>query len=133
MARNPITARFLKIVADITRTMTAEEMCEKLSFSASLVSRMKRGSVTTVKPEYIVEVCHKYKYSVLWVMTGRGEMKADESTRSIQEEIKHIKEILGDIIVALLNEIIKVEVTYKPSKKTQPDVIKELLKNIHRQ
>jgi hypothetical protein len=130
--REQIATRFLKVIDDILGTITAKELCQKISFSEGTLSEMRAGKIVSIKAEYIVEVCLKYQYSVLWVMTGKGDMKADNQTRSIQEEISHIKQILGDIITPLLNEILKVEATYKPGKKKpfESSAVADLLKGL---
>lgn len=132
--QNQITGRFLKVIDQICTQMTAKDLCRGLSFSEPTLSSIKTGNIKSVKPEYIIEVCLKHHYSILWVMTGKGDMKADEATRNLQEEIKHIKEILGDIIVPLLNEVLTLKITYKPDKKNplSSDAIKDLLKDVRK-
>ena len=130
--RQQIAKRFLIVIDDILGTITAKELCKKIAISEGTLSAMRSSSIVSIKAEYITDVCLKYHYSVLWVMTGKGDMKADEKTRSLQEEISHIKEILGDIITPLLNEILKFEITYKPGKQKplQASAIADLIKNV---
>lgn len=125
--RKEIVSRFLKMIDQICadRQQTVKELCQSLILSESTISQL-RGTRSTgsISADVIAEICHKYHYSPEWVLLGKGPMKQDKEQRNLQEELAHIKHILGDIITPLLGEVLKLDI--KTTVK-QRSALQELL------
>ena len=123
-----IVQRFLQafdhVCAD--RMLTAKELCHSIGIHESNISVYKSKKDISLKMDMVVLFCLKYGVSLNWIAVGSGEMRGDEKTKSIIEELRHIKEIQEKIIVALLNDVLGIEVKYSVKQKS---AIKELIKN----
>jgi DNA-binding Xre family transcriptional regulator len=126
-----ITERFLAAIDDCLAniTLNQNQLSESLNFSNAYISLLRGGQTRTVKAQDIKIFCDKYEYSILWVMTGKGEMRDSNEAKNILELIKEIKkgqdkmlDIQGNMLETLLNQLLQ------PTIK--PDPVKELTQNI---
>jgi DNA-binding Xre family transcriptional regulator len=131
----PIIDRFLKAfdAKCAEDSLTAKQLTQKLPFSEAFISFLRSGRTKSIRADYVQRFCAVTGTSILWVITGAGDMKDSNEQRSRDEEIRAIKkdiaeikkhtarlaDIQGDIIEKMLDEILK------PSMKPT-SAIKEL-------
>lgn len=97
MLRDKIRERFILMIDYILvdHKMTTSDLCKILNISESMVSALRSGLNKSVKSEYVAQVCIKFKYNPTWVLTGKGDMRDSSLEKSIREDIREIKTMLG--------------------------------------
>jgi transcriptional regulator with XRE-family HTH domain len=111
--------RFLQVFDDIMsqKSMTQKEVCATLGFSSPLISQLRNGKTKTLRVEDVKEIAIRYNYSILWIVTGQGDMRASNDEKTIKQDIKDIKEVLGNVVEKLLDQILQPSI--KPDAKTE--------------
>lgn len=112
-AKNDISARFIEAYeALFTRKEVSDkrDFATKLEISSSMVTEITKGR-SSVGTSAIQNIVLQFNISADWLLTGRGEMFANESsTLNAQQPIiadEHLaaQEVTPEIITELLNRI----------------------------
>lgn len=122
-----ITGRFLLAFRHIMGEagLRQQALAESIGITSSAISQLKSGDNASIRPEPIARLCELYlDYSLEWIMLGRGEMKVSQEEKAdlridnISKQLEELKEILGDMLVPLLNEVLTAKGTVKPDLTT---------------
>jgi len=126
--KKDISGRFLEMLDTITieKGFTIKDLCKTIPLSEASISKLRSDRMTSIKADILIQICLKYGWNPVWILTGTGDKRTNKQARSLEEEISHIKELLGDIILPLLNEVLQVKVTKNLKGK---DAIQDLINN----
>ena len=104
-----------QICAD--KQITDKEFAESIDISPASLSQLRSGQNKSIKADWVRTVCEKYKYSILWVITGKGEMRNDNKARttderltSIEEEMKRHNHLFELALIPLIHAALKLDV-----------------------
>jgi transcriptional regulator with XRE-family HTH domain len=123
---NEIIDRFLQAISlcMAENNLNQEQVCKQLGISPANISNLKKRELSSIRADYVRDFCVIFEYSIIWIMTGRGDPKDSNDAKSLKEDIiqikkdiAKIKEIQGDMIETLLNQLL--QPTIKPDAKTE--------------
>ena len=111
-----IRDRFMDCLKEATLTNTYDEIADSIGTSKSYLSQVKKKPNIKIRPGIIAKFCIKYRYSVEYILTGKGERKRGKTETE--------KELLIKLVHRLMDEILE----GKPRKNIDL-LMKQIVKN----